>query len=139
VPLEDMLERVERELAALGDALKRRDVTGIEGHADDLRRALELAVDGFSLAARTGTIPALLRRRLVQASGQVAAQRESLLRATVALDRAIDVLMPRDASGTPALYGQRGALGPGGLGGPGGPGPLGPSGLAKPLASAYRN
>ena len=35
------------------------------------------------------------------ASGQVAAQRESLARATAALDRAIEVLMPSDA---PGLY-----------------------------------
>jgi len=42
-----------------------------------------------------------LRRRLASASGQVAAQRESLARATAALDRAIDVLLPRDV---PALY-----------------------------------
>jgi hypothetical protein len=35
----------------------------------------------------------------------VAAQRESLARATAALDRAIDVLMPRD---TPRLYSPHG-------------------------------
>jgi hypothetical protein len=43
----------------------------------------------------------------------VAAQRESFARATAALDRAIDVLLPREA---PSLYGaygsnQRGTLG----------------------------
>jgi hypothetical protein len=48
-----------------------------------------------------------LRNRLVKASGQVAAQRESLLRATVALDRAIDALMPRENA---PVYGQRTTL-----------------------------
>jgi hypothetical protein len=39
-----------------------------------------------------------LRHRLASAGGEVAAQRESLARATAALDRAIDVLMPRDGA-----------------------------------------
>jgi hypothetical protein len=38
----------------------------------------------------------------VSASGQVAAQRESLARATAALDRAIEVLMPPPEA--PAVY-----------------------------------
>jgi len=50
---------------------------------------------------RSGAVPPTLRRRLASASGQVAAQRESLARATAALDRAIEVLMPSD---TPGLY-----------------------------------
>jgi hypothetical protein len=41
----------------------------------------------------------------MQAGGRVAAQRESLARATAALDRAIDVLMPGEPSG---LYGASG-------------------------------
>ena len=40
-----------------------------------------------------------------RAGGTVAAQRESLARATAALDRAIDVLLPREA---PVLYGAQG-------------------------------
>jgi hypothetical protein len=63
-----------------------------------LHRSLAAAVDRFSTAARQGRIPEPLRQRLAQASGQVAAQRESLARATAALDRAIDVLIPREAS-----------------------------------------
>jgi hypothetical protein len=63
-------------------------------------------VDHFSSAARSGTVPAPLRRRLASASGQVAAQRESLARATAALDRAIEVLMPREV---PGLYSSVGA------------------------------
>ena len=48
----------------------------------------------FTRAAREGGVPSTLRRRLALASAQVAAQREALARATAALDRAIDVLLP---------------------------------------------
>ena len=58
------------------------------------------------LAARRGPVPPALRHRLASTSGKVAAQRESLARATAALDRAIDVLMPRDGA---ALYSTLGA------------------------------
>lgn len=108
--LEGLLSRVESELASLGEALRLRDSRAIEDHAQHLHLALEGAVQAFTRAARSGSIPVHLRSRLVKASGQVAAQRESLVRATVALDRAIDALMPRDA---PALYGSRGWIGQG--------------------------
>ncbi len=51
----------------------------------------------FSDAAKNGPLPPSLRHRLASASGQVAAQRESLARATAALDRAIDVLLPAES------------------------------------------
>ncbi|MEY4753093.1 MAG: hypothetical protein RJA44_768 [Pseudomonadota bacterium] len=96
--LEAMLDSVEGELAALGDALRRYDGSAIEGHAQELQRALAFAVDGFTRAARSGGLPLALRNRLAQASSRVAAQRESLARATFALDRAIDSLLPREPS-----------------------------------------
>jgi hypothetical protein len=96
--LESMMQKVEAELAALGEALRQHDGLAIEDHAQQLQRALELAVDGFTLAARSGSIPPPLRSRLAQAGRRVAAQRESLARATIALDRAIDTLLPRDQS-----------------------------------------
>ena len=99
--LETLLVAVERRLAALGAALREHDVAGIDRHAGELHRALASAVDRFARAARSGSVPAALRVRLARASGQVAAQRESLARATAALDRAIDVLLPRES---PALY-----------------------------------
>jgi hypothetical protein len=104
--LEDTLAAVETRLAALGEALRARDAAAIDSHSTELHRALARAVDHFTHAARSGALPPLLRRRLASASGQVAAQRESLARATAALDRAIEVLMPRDA---PALYSSLGA------------------------------
>ena len=99
--LEEKLAAVESQLAALGESLRQRDSAGIDTHASELHRALAQAVDHFSRAARSGSVPPALRMRLASASGQVAAQRESLARATAALDRAIDVLMP---AATPALY-----------------------------------
>ena len=112
--LEEALTTVEMRLAALGEALRARDATAIEAHASELHRALARAVDHFTRAARHGAVPPNLRRRLASASGQVAAQRESLARATAALDRAIEVLMPRD---TPGLYSSIGAAERGLLGG----------------------
>jgi hypothetical protein len=94
--LEACLAAVETRLVALGNALRARDPVGIDLHAVELHRALASAVSHFSDAAKSGPLPPALRSRLATASGQVAAQRESLARATAALDRAIDVLLPRD-------------------------------------------
>ena len=99
--LEETLAAVESRLIALGEALRARDAAAIDSHATELHRALARAVDHFTSAARSGSVPPTLRRRLASASGQVAAQRESLARATAALDRAIEVLMPREV---PGLY-----------------------------------
>lgn len=96
--LESALAAVEGRLSALADALRDRDPVAVERGAAELHRSLELAVHRFGQAARRGPIPLPLRTRLASASALVAAQRESLARATAALDRAIDVLMPRDAA-----------------------------------------
>jgi hypothetical protein len=110
IPGDDTLEpavcAVESGLAALGDALHARDSAAIEQHAAELHRALAVAVARFGHAARGGRVPPALRHRLAQASGEVAAQRESLARATAALDRAIDVLLPTPGT----VYGAGGAL-----------------------------
>jgi hypothetical protein len=103
--LEEKLAAVELRLTALGESLRERDSAGIDIHATELHRALAVAVDHFSRAARTGSVPVALRMRLASASGQVAAQRESLARATAALDRAIDVLLPRESAGLYAAHG----------------------------------
>jgi hypothetical protein len=98
--LEATLSRVEGHLANLGTALCARDLSAIGQHGNGLHQALTQAVDRFSLAAKQGSIPEPLRRRLAHASALVAAQREALARATAALDRAIDVLLPRPAAGS---------------------------------------
>lgn len=92
--LEAPLASVESRLATLGAALCRNDASAIEHEAAELHRALAAAVDHFGRAARQGGVPPVLRQRLAIAGGQVAAQREALARATAALDRAIDVLLP---------------------------------------------
>lgn len=104
--LELPLLEVESCLNLLGEALVRRDTQAIEQHAASLHQALAQAITSFSEAARNGNVPAHLRSRLVQAGGKVAAQRESLARATAALDRAIDVLMPGEATGLYSALGK---------------------------------
>lgn len=103
--LESRLAAVESRLAALGNALRARDAAGIELNANELHRALAAAVSHFSAAAKNGPLPSALRDRFVKASGQVAAQRETLARATAALDRAIDVLLPREGAALYSVYG----------------------------------
>ncbi|RQO56381.1 hypothetical protein DBR47_17845 [Paucibacter sp. KBW04] len=104
--LEQPLVEVENCLNLLGEALLRRDSQAIEQNAAKLHQALALAINSFSEAARSGAVPAHLRHRLVQAGGRVAAQRESLARATAALDRAIDVLMPAEANAVYSALGK---------------------------------
>lgn len=104
--LEPLLARVEQRLAALGEALRQRDAKAIEDEASGLHRALAEAVQRFASAARNGGVAPELRHRLAHAGAQVAAQRESLARATAALDRAIDVLMPGNAP--PGVYSAQG-------------------------------
>lgn len=93
--LEQLLSAVETALEALGVSMKRHDSALIERHAGELREALARAIDGFTRASHARRIPPALRTRLMRASGQVAAQRETLTRATVALDGVMEVLLPR--------------------------------------------
>ena len=95
--LEPLLADVEQRLGALADAIRQRDIPSIEGQADALHRALVQAVESFVQASRNGGVPEPMRLRLGHASGQLARHREALSRATAALDRAIDVLMPGTA------------------------------------------
>lgn len=92
--LEPLVAQVELRLGALADSLRERDVQAIELQAQELHRALAQAVACFMHAARNGGVPEAMRLRLARASAQLARQREALSRATAALDRAIDVLMP---------------------------------------------
>jgi hypothetical protein len=115
--LERPLLAVEDCLGALAAALHRQDSQAVDRVAAELHAALAAAVDHFGRAARSGGVPPPLRHRLAQASGQVAAQREALARATASLDRAIDVLLPRSAVGGTGLglYSATGAADRGGL------------------------
>jgi exonuclease VII large subunit len=95
--LEQLVTQVELRLSALADAMRERDVQALEQQAQELHRALARAVESFTHAARHGGVPDPIRLRLARASAQLARQREGLARATAALDRAIDVLMPSAA------------------------------------------
>lgn len=103
--LDAAIGAIEARLAALAQALLDSDSRAIESSADELQRALAQALDSFQNASRLGRVPAPLRQRLVRASGQVAAQRDTLARASAALDRAIESLIPRAA----AVYNAAGA------------------------------
>lgn len=105
VELEQPLLAVEGCLNQLGDALARRDPVAIEQHAAGLHQLLAQAIQSFSDAARTGSVPVELRHRLMRAGGLLAAQRETLARGNASLDRALDVLMPAEPTG---LYGSGG-------------------------------
>jgi len=92
--LELPVAAVEERLTALGLALHQQDPQAVEREAAGLHTALAIAVAYFARAAQSGGVPAALRHRLALATGQMAAQREALSRATASLDRAIDVLIP---------------------------------------------
>jgi hypothetical protein len=108
IDLDAALTATEQRLAALHDALCLRDAQAIELQADALQRTLAQALASFSHAARAGSVPPELRHRLAQASARVASQRESLLRAQAALDRALGTLLPPPQAGG-ALYSPAGA------------------------------
>lgn len=96
---------VEQCVVALADAMRLREPGAIEQSAGDLHQTLADAVQRFRAAARQGPVPEPLRQRLARAGADMASQRESLARATAALDRAIDVLLPDAApGGNAALY-----------------------------------
>ena len=109
--LEPLVAKVEQGLAALNGALRARDPLGIEQSAVAMQGALGEAVQGCVLAARQGALPEGLRVRLANSSAQLARQRETLSRATAALDRAIDVLMP-DAQAAHRTYRANGLADP---------------------------
>lgn len=96
--LETAVAAVECRIATLGEALRVHDPAAVEAEAVGLQRALADAIDQMRRSARRGALPPPLRRRLADASAVVAAQREALARATAALDRAMDVLLPGSAS-----------------------------------------
>lgn len=95
--LETALAGVELQLGRLADALQQRDLAAVEPVASGLQRELADTLDRFARHQRAhGGLPAALRQRLVLAAGRVSAQRASLARASTAMDRALQILMPGD-------------------------------------------
>ena len=100
-PLPPLLNELEAALSCVQQALAQRDTAQLEMQASAVQRLLAEALG----SARQQPLPPPLRQRLAQAGAQLAAQRQALGRATAALDRAIDVLMPAEPLG---LYGDAG-------------------------------
>jgi hypothetical protein len=88
---------VESRLRALGEALRLHRAEAVEAEAAELQRALAAAMGPLLRSTGARALSLQLRQRLVLAGGHVAAQRESLARASAAVDRAIDVLLPSAA------------------------------------------
>ena len=105
--LELALASVEQSIAGLGHALTLNDSDAVEAAATELQATMRAAMERFAQVAKRGTMPPPLRRRLAMASGQVAAQREALFRATTALDQALVIRMPKPAAAA-AVYGNAG-------------------------------
>lgn len=104
-PLASLLVELEAALALVQQALSQRDAAALEQHAGRVQLLMGRAIAQGQAQSRQGVLQPVLRQRLAIAGGQMAAQRELLGRATAALDRAIDVLMPAPPI---ALYGQGG-------------------------------
>ncbi len=104
--LDPLVTQVEQRLQALADALRSRDAPAVELHASELHHDLARAVEACMHQARHGGVPAAMRLRLAQAGAMIAHQREMMARATAALDRAIDVLMPGEATGLYSALGK---------------------------------
>lgn len=100
-PLPSVLTDLETALEGVQSALAARDLAGLEQQAATVQRLMHEAA---AVAREPGVTPEW-RRRLARAGAVLAAQRQVLSRATASLDRAIDVIMPRETLG---LYGQQG-------------------------------
>ncbi len=114
VELESALSAVEQSIGALGRALTLNDVVAVEAAAGELQATMRAAMERFAQVAKRGTMPPALRQRFAMASGQVAAQREALIRATTAFDQALEILIPRAVANT-SVYSAQGpaSRGPG--------------------------
>jgi hypothetical protein len=110
--LELALAAVEQAIAVLGHTLTQQDANAVEAAAGELQVAMRTAMASFAQVARRGTMPPPLRKRLAMASGQVAAQREALFRATSALDQALDILIPKPLAAS-SVYSATGTSGRG--------------------------
>jgi len=110
--LEASLSSVELAIATLGQALCRADITAIEAASTALHDAMRAAMAQFAAVARNGSMPAALRTRFAVANGQIAAQREALIRASSLVEQNLEILIPRPPAQT-SVYSATGAGGRG--------------------------
>ncbi len=98
--LEVSLSAVEQAIAALGHTLTQRDVAAVEAASTSLHDAMRAAMTQFAQVARGGRMPAALRTRFALANGQIAAQRDALIRATSLVEQNLQILIPRPMAET---------------------------------------
>jgi hypothetical protein len=106
--LEVSLAAVELAIATLGHTLTRQDIAAIEAASTTLHDAMRAAMAQFAQVARRGTMPIALRTRLAMANGQIAAQREALIRAASLVEQNLEILIPRPMAET-SVYSASGA------------------------------
>jgi hypothetical protein len=106
--LEVSLSAVEQAIATLGHTLTLRDIAAVEAASTSLHDAMRAAMTQFAQVARGGKMPASLRTRFALANGQIAAQREALIRATSLVEQNLEILIPRPMAET-SVYSASGA------------------------------
>ena len=106
--LEVSLVAVELAIATLGQTLTRQDIAALEAASTTLHEAMRAAMSQFAKVARRGTMPVALRTRFALANGQIAAQREALIRAASLVEQNLEILIPRPLAET-AVYSATGA------------------------------
>ena len=106
--LEVSLAAVELAIATLGHTLTQQDIAAVEAASTTLHDAMRAAMTQFAQVARSGTMPASLRTRFALANGQIAAQREALIRATSLVEQNLEILIPRPMAET-SVYSATGA------------------------------
>jgi hypothetical protein len=112
--LEVSLAAVELAIATLGQTLTQQDIAAVEAASTTLHDAMRAAMTQFAQVARRGTMPIALRTRFALANGQIAAQREALIRASALVEQNLEILIPRPLAET-SVYSASGAAqrGPG--------------------------
>lgn len=102
--LAELLSSVETSLLALSQAVRHHDADQVAEHAQEVHRALAPVVDHFGRAARQGLLPPALKQRLVRVGREVAGQRLAIAPQQMALDRALALLMPAEATAQRGAY-----------------------------------
>ena len=106
--LEVSLAAVELAIATLGQTLTRQDIAAVEAASTTLHDAMRAAMTQLAQVARRGTMPIALRTRFAMANGQIAAQREALIRASSMVEQNLEILIPRPPAET-SVYSASGA------------------------------
>ena len=106
--LEVSLAAVELAIATLGHTLAQRDIAAVEAASTALHDAMRAAMAQFAQVAKRGTMPTALRTRFALANGQIAAQREALIRASSLVEQNLEILIPRPMAET-SVYSASGA------------------------------